>query len=84
MDLNEGLSVPWGKNVIWVILDRFTKYSHFIYVSHPYTTTSLAKVFLDVVYKLHGLPFSIVSDKDKILIDVSGRNYSSLWELNCI
>jgi transposase InsO family protein len=49
-----------------VVVDKFTKYNHFIPLKHPYTTQSVAKQFLNQVYKLHGLPESIVSDRDSV------------------
>ncbi|PWA89970.1 hypothetical protein CTI12_AA060100 [Artemisia annua] len=49
-----------GKTVIFVVVDRLSKYSHFIALSHPFTTMQVAQVFLDNVYKLHGLPKVIV------------------------
>lgn len=55
-----------GCNTIWVIVDRLTKYGHFIALSHPYTASQLTQIFLDSIYKLHGLPISIVSHRDKV------------------
>ncbi|KAK6162053.1 hypothetical protein DH2020_001894 [Rehmannia glutinosa] len=56
MDFIEGLPKSGGKNVILVVVDRFTKYAHFVALSHPYTAPLIAKIFLDSVYKLHGPP----------------------------
>lgn len=62
MDFVEGLPKSEGKSVILDIIDRFSKYEHFIGLSYPYTAQSIARVFLDNIYKLHGQPVSIVSD----------------------
>jgi hypothetical protein len=53
-------------NCILVVVDKFTKFAHFIPMRHSYTVESVAKLFLEHVYRLHGLPESIVSDRDKI------------------
>ncbi|KAL0413609.1 UNVERIFIED_CONTAM: Retrovirus-related Pol polyprotein from transposon [Sesamum radiatum] len=39
-----------------VVVNRLTKYFHFLALKHPYTATSVAKIFFDNIYKLHGLP----------------------------
>ena len=54
--------------MIMVIVDRFTKYGHFIGLTHPFTATKIAEIFMEHVYKLHGLPESIVLDRDRIFI----------------
>ncbi|XP_026378896.1 uncharacterized protein LOC113273377 [Papaver somniferum] len=64
MDFIEGLPMSDRKTV--VVVDRMTKYNHFIGLQHSYTTSSVEKVFLNQVFKLHGLPASIVSDRDKV------------------
>lgn len=73
MDFIEGLPSSYGKKVILVIIDRFTKYGHFLALSHPYSAQSVATVFLDTVYRLHGHPISIVTDRDTIFT-------SSFWK----
>ena len=62
MDFIEGLPKSEGYSVILVIVDRLTKYAHFLPIKHPYTAISIAKLFLDNIVKLHGMPQSIVSD----------------------
>lgn len=66
MDFVEGLPKSHGKDCILVIVDRFTKYCHFLPLAHPFSAQVVAKLFFDNIYKLHGLPDSIVSDRDRV------------------
>lgn len=73
MDFIEGLPKSNSFNCILVVVDRFTKYAHFIPLSRPFTTLQVAVVFMNNVFKLHGLPQAIISDRDKIFT-------SNLWK----
>ena len=53
-------------------------------ILHPYTTSSVARVFLDNVYSLHGLPATIISDMDVVFLSLSRRNYLLDKGLNCV
>lgn len=66
LDFIEGLPKSEGYEVILVVVDRFTKYAHFLPLKHPYTAHTVAKAFFDGVVKLHGLPNTMVSDRDKV------------------
>ena len=70
MDFIEGLPSSEGKNAIMVVMDKFTKYGHFIALSHPYTAQVIAQLFLDHFYKFHGLPAVIITDRDKIFTSI--------------
>uniref|UniRef100_A0A8R7R865 Integrase catalytic domain-containing protein n=1 Tax=Triticum urartu TaxID=4572 RepID=A0A8R7R865_TRIUA len=72
MDLIEGLPKSQGKDVIFVVVDRLSKFAHFIPLSHPYTAHTVATAFIDVL-KLHGPPLPIVFDRDCIFI-------SQVWQ----
>ncbi|OMO73136.1 reverse transcriptase [Corchorus capsularis] len=64
MDFITNLPASHGKTDIWVIVDRLTKYAHFIALPSSYTASQLAEIFCKDVCKLHGMPASIVSDRD--------------------
>lgn len=68
MDFIEGLPKSHNKEVVLVIIDRLTKYGHFLALSHPYTVEQVAEMFMENIYKLHGLPQDIVSDRDRVFV----------------
>ncbi|KAJ0816356.1 putative nucleotidyltransferase, Ribonuclease H [Helianthus annuus] len=78
MDFISGLPRIQGKDTIMVIVDRFTKYGHFIPLSHPYTAAKVASVFLDNIFKIHGNPDTIVSDRDPVFISAFWQEFMKL------
>jgi hypothetical protein len=73
MDFIEGLPKSRGKDVILVVVDRLTKYAHFILLSHPFTVHQVATLFMTHIHKLHGFPKVIVTDRERIF-------QSNLWK----
>lgn len=73
MDFIKGLPKSEGKEIIFVVVDRLSKFAHFIPLSHPYTVQTVARAFTDNILKLHGPPLAIVSDRDRIFT-------SKLWQ----
>ena len=52
--------------VVMVVVDRLTKFVHFVALSHPYIASKVAALYMQHVFKLHGMPTSIVIDRDPI------------------
>lgn len=63
------------------MVDKLRKYAHFMTLAHPYITLDVAQVFRYSVFKLHGLPESITSDNDPILLVPFGPKISNCMEL---
>ncbi|GKE37284.1 putative reverse transcriptase domain-containing protein, partial [Tanacetum coccineum] len=62
-----------GHDTIWVIVDRLTKSAHFLAIREDYSTEKLAKIYIDEIVARHGVPISIISDRD-------GRFTSRCWQ----
>jgi hypothetical protein len=74
MDFVVGLPrTPRGLNAIWVIMDRLTKSAHFIPINMKFSMEKLTTLYINEIVRLHGVPSSIVSDRDP-------RFTSRFWE----
>jgi hypothetical protein len=73
MDFITGLPLLFGYTTILVVIDRLTKYAHFFPMKSDYSSKSVAEIFMNNVVKLHVMPKSIVSDRDKVFT-------SSFWQ----
>jgi hypothetical protein len=58
--------------VIFVLVDRLTKYGHFLALAHPFIAIIVANIFFEQIFRLHGLPQTIMFDRDKVFT-------SSFW-----
>jgi hypothetical protein len=51
-------------DAIWVVVDRLTKSTHFISIRMNYSLDKLVEIYVNEIVRLHGVPVSIVSDRD--------------------
>lgn len=78
MDFLEGLLRSQGKSVIFVVVDRLSKFGHFMALVHPYTAKGVAQLFVENVIKIHGMSKEIVSDRDLVFTSLFWRELLSL------
>jgi hypothetical protein len=78
LDFIEALPRVNGKSVILSIVDRFSKYCHFIALGHPYTAESVAQAFFANIVRLHGVSQSMVSDRDTVFTSMFWRELMRL------
>ena len=73
MDLITGFANVFGKDCIFVVVDRITKFAHLFVVTTTFTIAQVVELFFKEVFRLHGLPKGIVSDRDS-------RFFSAFWQ----
>ena len=65
MDFVAGLlRTPQSRDSVWVIVDRLTKSTHFLAMRITDSVLSLSKLYVKEIVRLHGVPLSIVLDRD--------------------
>jgi hypothetical protein len=64
MDFIVLLPKSGNKLVIMVVIDHLSKYAHFCALQHPFTASTVARIFMDNIFKLHRMPHYIVFERD--------------------
>ncbi|CAL1402115.1 unnamed protein product [Linum trigynum] len=77
MDFVEGLPVSGGRSILFVVVGRLTKYSHFMSLAHLYTSLKVVDEFIEGVVRHHGIPSSIVSDRDAVFVSLFWKEFFS-------
>ena len=76
MDFIEGLPSSQEKCIIFVVVEHLIKYAHFCDVCNPYIASSIARIFIENIVKLHGMPRYIITDHDRVF---TSRFYIKLF-----
>ena len=64
MDFITKLPMSKGHDSILVVCDKFLKMFHFMVTTEKTTVEGLARLFRDNMWKLHGLPESVILDRE--------------------
>ena len=85
MDFVVGLPLTGRRHdLVWVTVDRLTKSAHFLPVRTDYSLDKLAELYIKEIVRLHGIPVSIISDRDSRLLRDFGENCKRPWALDRI
>ncbi|KAL0440025.1 UNVERIFIED_CONTAM: hypothetical protein Slati_2485500 [Sesamum latifolium] len=68
MDFITHLPNSSSKIMIWVVVDRLSKYAHFVALPSKFSAPSLAATFATESYCLHGIPKTIVNGRDRLFL----------------
>jgi transposase InsO family protein len=78
VDLITGLPESQGYNAIMVVVDRLSKMIHVIPTTDQITSEGIARLYKDNVWKLHGLPLHIISDRGPQFVSKFTRELNSI------
>jgi hypothetical protein len=78
MDFISGLPKSDRFDCILVVVHKFTEYAHFLPTHHPISAESVATSFVGNIYKLHGMPEIIISDRDPTF---TSKFWQKVWSL---
>ena len=67
---------------VWVVVDRLTKSAHFSLVRTVYSLDKLTEIYISEIVRLHGIPISIISDRDPRFTSRFWGKLQRLWALN--
>lgn len=73
MDFIMGFSKVKGIDTILVVIDRLSKYRHFLMIQHPFTTKNVTELFIREIVHFYGFPHLMVTDQDNSFM-------SHLWK----
>nr|GEY40374.1 putative reverse transcriptase domain-containing protein [Tanacetum cinerariifolium] len=81
---SDGAWTSSGHDEIWVIVDRLTKLAHFLPIREDYKVDMLARLYLSDIIARHGMPISIISDRDSRLHQGFDSQCKRHYKLECV
>lgn len=66
LDFIEGLPQSQHFNCILVVVDKFSNYAHFVPLKHPFNAFQVTMAYMYHIFKLHGLPEALISNRYRI------------------
>jgi len=75
---------PKGRDAIWVVVDRLSKVAHFIPYHSTNSASDLTSIYMREIVGLHGVPKTIVSDRDAKFVSKFSESLQSALETNVI
>ena len=82
MDFITGLPKSHGKDSIFVVVYRLEKYAHFFAVVSTISASEVAALFFKDIFRLHGLPKVIISNRDSKFTSAFWQTLFGLVEAN--
>jgi len=76
MDFITRIRTVQGRDFMYVVVDRLTKYAHFFAIPTRCSVSQVVELFFREVFRLHGLPKTIVSDKGSQFMGRFGKSFS--------
>nr|GEX57623.1 putative reverse transcriptase domain-containing protein [Tanacetum cinerariifolium] len=70
-----------GHDAIWVVVDRLTKSAYFLPIREDYKTEKLARIYINEIVARHGVPVSIISDRDAYHLETDGQSECTIQTL---
>jgi len=71
-----------GHDSIWVIVDRLTKCIHFLPINQKMSLDKLVELYVREIVRLHGVPTSIISDRDLRFTSRLWQSLQNTWALS--
>ncbi|CAA7397496.1 unnamed protein product [Spirodela intermedia] len=78
IDFIEDLPKSYESNAILIVVDRLSKYSHFIVLHHLFSIKEVAQLFIKEIVRLHGFPKTVVLDRGRIFSSIFWRELHTL------